>query len=1221
MNIRRQLMLGLSLLMLAGINCNAQALGLSSANNSLSENFDSMWTGTEVSLNLPEGWRIDRNLSVPRQVCAWDNATTTLMYSDSENLASNQKNGTYCFGATADNSDRAIGGLSTGSVGGSEGTRGVSLMTKITNEDPSQILTNLKLDYNIEKYRKGSNGAGFSVRLFSSKDGIKWQEEEAFIESFEPDNETLGGYPVPLSTKEVKGNTLRTHVLPGEDLYLAWNISVTSGSTCSSAPGYAIDDIVMNGVFADSDPDWVEDEEEDYDFVPSGIYLRGEINEWGATTEWEFSKVSDTEYALYNKTISGSFKVADAGWSSSCNYGSNGENIVMGVPYKLAKGIDTNISCGNLTFPCEKITLTIEDGVGTLELLPNTSTKGLSAVYMIGDFNGWNYMGTTGKLTLDTDDNLFKGQVALTAGDNGISEWLIYQRLAMAGVWGLETDATAASLQGRLIAGANGKVATTPGMYDVTFNLATGEYTLTALQSIAESLTLSPAAVTLVPQVPQTVKVLSLNNSLIHYNDQAKVFNEIAASMGKDANWTKHTNLGKTLQYHWEEGDGVTGTGEPGAKMMVRSDVWSHIILQEQTILPRTDFAGFSSSVKKWVEYIRDNCPNPNAVIILPLNWALGQDWSNFSDYNKILVDNYTKVAQDLGVVVCPVGLAYQAKYDKDGGENTEASWFLPGDDRHPTLKATYLAALMEYGIIYNEDPATVTYYPTGITDEDKVGEMSDEIAAEMREYASNALKAYKNVVDNHSGTVNFKAALYDQYGIEIPDQTIEWSVTPATASLSNGVFSATEPGEYTVTAKTGNFTATSVVTVGQAETVMPEISFILLNEDNLSYTQDFDSMGTEEEATIPEGWKADVQLSPRTLGSYQNAGEKTLKAGGADFGSSAKNGLWNLGDSSDATDRALGGVTTDVEGGAKSINIYTAIKNDGKKYISALNLGYDIEKYRDGSNPAGFTVKLYTSLDGKNWAEAGADFTTDFEPSDNTIGSSEVPMETRHVAGVLNKEIAPGAELYLAWNISATSGTSCMSAPILSIDNVTIDAELRAVPVYDYYIYIENNSDYESCGLYAWGDSELFGGWPGQFPIDEVTIQDHTFQVFGHNAGSGNYHLIFNNGNNGKQFADYDITGGQDYYLTTNQSANKLEKVIITKVESIIDSEESSIIVKGDTIICEDAGELTVYNLGGAMIARSYGNTLSISPLMPGIYVVKAKKESNIESKKFVKR
>lgn len=1216
MTIPKNTLMTMAIIMMAGLNGMAE-LTINSNSPTITENFNSMGEGNANNNTLPQGWKIDRNLQAARQVGAWTSACDTVMYYLSENLASNQSNGTYGFFASDDSEDRAIGGLTTSVA---NGTRGVNLMTCLVNNDEQQILTNLNLDYNVEKYRYGSNKAGFSVRIFSSSDGHRWTEAEDLRTDFEPDDQTIGAPTVPIATKALTDMPLRVHVEPGDSLYLAWNISVTTGTDFASAPGLAIDDIKIKGTFAPTDDDWVE--EEMPDFNPSGIYLRGEVNGWAASQEWEFSKLSDSEYVIYNKTLSGSFKVADANWSATCNYGSNGSNLTMNTDYVLEGGSDPgNISCGGLSFPCAQILLTIENEEAVLKLVPNTSITGLTSVYMVGDFNSWDYMNTSGKLTLDDNDGYFKGNVALTAGSDGLSHWMIYQRVALAGAWGLEKDATMATSKGTLIACATGHVASEPGMYDVVFDIKTGDYTLTLKSSTPTSLVLSPAAATIVPQLPSQVKVLSLNNSLIHYNDQAKVFNDIAASQGKDANWVKHTNLGKTLQYHWDEGDGMTEAGEPGAKMVIRSDAWSHIILQEQTTLPCTDFDSFNKSVKQWVEYIRENCPNPNAVIILPLNWALGQDWTNFSDYNKKLVENYTKVAQEYGVVICPVGIAYQNKFEKDGGSATEKDWFLPGDDRHPTLKATYLAALMEYGIIFNEDPENVTYYPDYTTENDLVGEMSANIAAEMRNYASTALKSYDNIINHHTGTLNLKAAVLDQFGIEMAGQPMTWSVTPAGATLSDGVFTSTQTGVYTIKVTSGNMNGESTITVGEPVTEMPELDFIELSEDNLNYKQDFDSMGRADEAQIPEGWRADGQLEPRKLGSYQLASSVTLKASqGENFGSTAKNGVWNFGDSSDLDDRALGGATTDVAGGAKSINIYAAFKNTGKKSITSLDLSYDIEKYRGGNNSAGFTVQLYTSFDGKNWTSAGEDFRTAFSPDAATAGADVTPMETRGVNGVIDINMVPGTELFLAWNISASTGTSCMSAPLLAIDNVEMQAVLKPVPVYNYYIYIENQSGYENTALYAWGDKELFGSWPGQHHFDEVTINGVNYEVYGYNDNSGNFSLIYNNNNNGQQHNDFEITGGSDYYFRAN-SDKTLTLISTNSIEEITGDADSQIYIKGDTVICEGATEINLFNTGGVLMAKSSGKELNATSVSPGLYIVVAKTSKGVVSRKMIKR
>lgn len=985
----------------------------------------------------------------------------------------------------------------------------------------------------------------------------------------------------------------------------AYDITVTAGgATVGNASVAAESDTYLcaspKGLEIISDPasytGWVDPDRPA--FTASGIYLRGEVNSWGSPQEWEFSKEGETTYVLYDKVLSGQFKVADASWSSSCNYGSNGSNIMVDEPYTLVSGTDTNISTGNYTFTCSRIVLTIENSKASLLLEADDSEAGLTSVYMVGDFNDWNYMSSGGELKL-ADDGLFKGRASLKAGSDGLSNWLIYLRQGKCGAYG------SGDTEGVLVKGSTMPVASEPATYDVTFSLSDGSYTLTKVESVPSVLTLDPQATVLVPELPETVKVLSLNNSLIHYNDQARMFNEIAASMGKDATWTKHTNLGKTLQYHWEEGDGLAEDGTPGAKMMVRSDAWSHIILQEQTALPRTNLETFRASVKQWVDYIRENCPNPNAVIILPMNWHYAQDWSNFDENNHILRDNYTAVATELGVVVCPVAVAYQAKFDKDGGQTTETEWFLPGDDRHPTIRSTYMAACMEYGLIFNEDVSHISYYPTYTTEYDSKA-INADIAADMRSYAANALKAYTNTVSHHDGTIRFSSALYDDFGIEVPGGNTTYSVDGGGTVSSDGIFTSDGTlGTFTVTATNGEFSKTASVKVAKAETQVPVYPSVAISMDSPVAEQNFDSLGQDAEAALPEGWRIDRQtVAPRTVGTFPVAQEATMYAGGTSLPSNAKNGLWNFG-ADGSSDRALGGITTGVDNGTRCINIYTHLVNEGTKPFGSLDISYDVEKYRKGSNASGFAVQMYYSFDGRSWTSAGDDFRTFFSPDAATEGYAEVPGEVKTVAASLPVNFGGMMDLYLAWNISVATGTDAQSAMALALDNVRIEGVAPAVPEYKYHIYVDDQTTYSSLGLYAWGDRELFGAWPGQAPIDEQTIEGTIYKVFGHDADSGSFSFIFNNWNNGKQLADVAVTGGRDYYFLLTDNGAK----IIDDPSSVaaVEAEEIAIGISNGIVSVNRPANLAVYSVSGSLVASSFGTSLDISVLTPGIYIVRA--------------
>jgi hypothetical protein len=89
-------------------------------------------------------------------------------------------------------------------------------------------------------------------------------------------------------------------------------------------------------------------------------------------------------------------------------------------------------------------------------------------------------------------------------------------------------------------------------------------------------------------------------------------------------------------------------------------------------------------------------------------------------------------------------------------------------------------------------------------------------------------------------------------------------------------------------------------------------------------------------------------------------------------------------------------------------------------------------------------------------------------------------------------------------------------------------------VTTYPYNIYVEDLTEWSNIYLYAWGDKEIFGGWPGAAPSDTKVIGGHTFKVFTLEGAGEVEHLIFNN-NDGIQFDGPEITLDRDYYFSVN--------------------------------------------------------------------------------------
>jgi hypothetical protein len=200
-------------------------------------------------------------------------------------------------------------------------------------------------------------------------------------------------------------------------------------------------------------------------------------------------------------------------------------------------------------------------------------------------------------------------------------------------------------------------------------------------------------------------------------------------------------------------------------------------------------------------------------------------------------------------------------------------------------------------------------------------------------------------------------------------------------------------------------------------------------------------TLGTSATATLPLFWKVDTATAVvRTVKTYSGALAATSQRAGNNMSSTAANGIYNFaaGDPTTATERAVGWVSS--SSASKSGNLYAFLRNTGSDSIKSLAITYNVEKYRNGSNPAGFRIQMYYSTDGSSWTVASSDFLTSFAADADNGGYSTAPGATVIVNNkILTVSVAPGADLYLAWNYSVISGTTTSNAQALGIDSVYI--------------------------------------------------------------------------------------------------------------------------------------------------------------------------------------
>lgn len=217
----------------------------------------------------------------------------------------------------------------------------------------------------------------------------------------------------------------------------------------------------------------------------SGIYLRGEMNNWlnDATdeikAEWEFLETADpTVLVLTDKTLTaGQFKISDWNWSAGSSYGGQAGaepwDILSGVSYLLH----------NKSNDYEPANLKVSSDIYCSQILFDKKTGALlinfpENVYVIGNNTGWQWTEANSVLAPTENEGEYSGTVNLIGAGElpNYCYWRVYDKLenSKGYSWGLTENAET----GILVKGNEGCVMTLEGWYVVTVSLKTGEVTL-----------------------------------------------------------------------------------------------------------------------------------------------------------------------------------------------------------------------------------------------------------------------------------------------------------------------------------------------------------------------------------------------------------------------------------------------------------------------------------------------------------------------------------------------------------------------------------------------------------------------------------------------------------------------------------------------------------------------------------------------------------------------
>ena len=94
--------------------------------------------------------------------------------------------------------------------------------------------------------------------------------------------------------------------------------------------------------------------------VAQDLYVRGAHNNWAADAASKMTEVETGVYTISNITLTGAFKIADAAWSASANWGAptGGSSLVVpGEPFTIECGSNPGNMTVEKTTVCQLITL------------------------------------------------------------------------------------------------------------------------------------------------------------------------------------------------------------------------------------------------------------------------------------------------------------------------------------------------------------------------------------------------------------------------------------------------------------------------------------------------------------------------------------------------------------------------------------------------------------------------------------------------------------------------------------------------------------------------------------------------------------------------------------------------------------------------------------------------------------------------------------------------
>ena len=206
----------------------------------------------------------------------------------------------------------------------------------------------------------------------------------------------------------------------------------------------------------------------------------------------------------------------------------------------------------------------------------------------------------------------------------------------------------------------------------------------------------------------ETKRVLFIGNSYTYSNSLPSLIENLALANGDSLIHQSSTPGGYTLEQHSTNANTLA---------MIRSQDWDYVVLQDQSQRPSFSPGQVAQQVLPYARALNDSIKanNPCTETVFFMTWGRKYgDQQNCAIYPPIctftgmqvrLRDSYTLMANQNSATIAPCGMAWAHSRRADSTINL---W--SGDNSHPSLAGSYLAACTFYATMFKKTPFGNTF-------------------------------------------------------------------------------------------------------------------------------------------------------------------------------------------------------------------------------------------------------------------------------------------------------------------------------------------------------------------------------------------------------------------------------------------------------------------------------------------------------------------------------